>query len=143
MPRLIAVMPWRTSACSLLLLATELTACSTLEPGRFESGLEVVVQRVLVAAPFDVAACLEANEGRVSYPRGLSPQFTTRSIDGPVVRVDQWFFIHRAGGWTTSFTLRPAAGGGTDVQVRMPTELTVARLYAKAANELVDLCARG
>jgi hypothetical protein len=122
---------------SLLLLA----ACAAVEPTPPGPPLELVVERTLPMPTAAVADCLRDNARRVSYPRGQDPFVTTRVPGGEAVRVEQWFDLGRHGYWMTRYELLPAAGGGTEVRVFMDTQLTLARGYARTAQELVAYCA--
>jgi hypothetical protein len=122
------------------MLSVALAACAGTRPPEYDSGLETVVQRTLPMPPPEIAACLARNDNRISYPRGYSPQLTLRTRENGRIILEQWFYVSRNGQWITSFELRPEGAGATEVRVRMPTALTVSWNYARAAQQLVDLC---
>src|SRR6267378_3222543 len=103
-------------------------------------GLSVAAEFRVAGVQQDVAACLRRNENRASYPQGVSPGFTATKSDGDAVRLTQWFYLKRGGTWITWFVLRPAGEAATDVQVLLPTELSAAKAYLRAATELVVRC---
>lgn len=129
-------------AVAAVIASAVLTGCAVTPYGEATGELDVVAQRQIAADPSAIAACLVRNEQRVAYPSGVSPYATTRAVIGEGMRVEQWFFLRRNAYWNTTFELQPAAGG-TEVRVRMPSELTLARGYTRAAAQLIDYCARG
>jgi hypothetical protein len=131
--------PRRLSSLALLAFSVGLGACAVPRPHSHESDLDTVASASSTLSPPEVAACLRRNDNRVSYPQGNAPQVTLRSRDGAGLIVEQWFQLNRHGQWITSFELQPVAAG-TDMRVRMPTELAIAQAYARAARDLMALC---
>jgi hypothetical protein len=135
--------PWSSCRPAALLASSALFlgACGALAPTPAEPRLEVVVARTLPMSTSSAADCLDDNARRISYPRGYEPYVMARVPVGDTLMIEQWFNIGRHGKWLTRYELRPVGKEQTDVRVQMETELTLARDYARAAQELVAYCA--
>ncbi len=103
-------------------------------------GLSVASELRLAGSPQRVALCLREHGHSVSYPLGIAPGYTAAESDSGAVQLTQWFFLKRGMTRSTKFVLRPAAAAGTDVQVWLPMELTVAQGYRRAAIDLIARC---
>jgi len=129
----------------VLLVASLLGACVVAPGGGSRDdaanySLDVAAELHVAGTQQQVAACLRQRENTASYPQGISPGFTATESDADAVRITQWFYLKRGGEWTTRFVLRPAGDGATNVQVLLPTALSMAQGYRRASVELIARC---